>query len=145
MNSSLFNPDDAALVEAFRGKHRYTDAQLADLAQGTEQAREYLAHSMQPGFESLPPVTVWFRWNAEARRFELNHLEDGHVPAAQERPTPQCKIHESLWARGRWKALPARLMATNRRLRGPRVLYCDPVEAEIVKTPVPEEATDKER
>lgn len=52
----------------------------------------------------MEPVTKWKRWNDLERRWEHNHIEDGHIPYGQESPQPRFPAQRS-WKGARWLKL----------------------------------------
>lgn len=71
---------------------------------------------------SMKPVTKWYRVDPQGQQATFNHLEDGHVPATQPRPTPKCPQHASVWGRGQWQAQHAWLTAA----LPPQIVYFAP-------------------
>jgi hypothetical protein len=56
----------------------------------------------------MTPITIWQRQN-DNKVMEHNHIEDGHVPSSQLRPTPKTEEHKKAWARGVWSFSHAHL------------------------------------
>lgn len=50
----------------------------------------------------LVPVTIWFKHNDQYRRWDFNHLSDGHEQGM--RPKPKHPDQATAWGKGGWDA-----------------------------------------
>ncbi|MBI1423113.1 MAG: hypothetical protein GC149_06580 [Gammaproteobacteria bacterium] len=53
-------------------------------------------------------ITVWERYNDNAKSWEHNHIEDGFDENA-EQPTPKGSVQEKSWPGGKWRKHKAHL------------------------------------
>jgi hypothetical protein len=49
----------------------------------------------------MKPITVWKKFNVKEQRWEFNHIEDGHVPVAQDKPTGRPE-QTKIWKTATW-------------------------------------------
>jgi hypothetical protein len=49
----------------------------------------------------LKPITVWEKFNVKEQRWDHNHIEDGHVPINQNKPTGTPEQTKT-WESGTW-------------------------------------------
>jgi hypothetical protein len=61
----------------------------------------------------MKPITIWKRFDDKTRRFEFNHIEDGHISPLIREPKPIGTYQRKAWKNALWVHFPARLNDQN--------------------------------
>lgn len=47
-------------------------------------------------------ITEWYRFDDKTRKYEFNHIEDGHIPYTQSNPIPISEFQKQSWKNVLW-------------------------------------------